>query len=115
MSNFDDKPFGTLIKAIQQYQDTHGAKLEPVTDFASEQRALHSALFLVAALTEFANTKVSVISVHEIPPSFFVLVEKDSFKNIFQKGRKCIFPDIWKKSLFFPEKLRYLKISQECS
>lgn len=65
------------IEAIKQYENTHEVKIEPVLDFATEQRALHSALFLVAALTEFANTKVSVIAVHEIPPSFFVLVEKE--------------------------------------
>ena len=63
------------IEAIKQYESPR--QVEKVSNFASEQKALHSALFLVAALTEFANTKVSVIAVHEIPPSFFSLVEKE--------------------------------------
>ena len=62
------------IEAIKVFDDY---QVQPVTDFASEQKALHATLFLVSALTEFANTKVSVISVHEIDPSFFVLVEKE--------------------------------------
>ena len=64
------------IEAIRQF-DHSNDKIQPVTDFASEQKALHAALFLVSALTEFANTKVSVLSVHDIQPSFFVLVEKE--------------------------------------
>ena len=47
------------IEAIKQYESPR--QVEKVSNFASEQRALHSALFLVAALTEFANTKVSYI------------------------------------------------------
>ena len=43
------------IEAIKRFD--HEAKIEKVTDFASEQRALHASLFLVSALTEFANTK----------------------------------------------------------
>ena len=66
----------SLNKAIRQF-DHSNDKIQPVTDFASEQKALHAALFLVSALTEFANTKVSVLSVHDIQPSFFVLVEKE--------------------------------------
>ncbi|CBY37429.1 unnamed protein product, partial [Oikopleura dioica] len=65
------------IHAIKKYINIAVAKVEDVHDFASEQKALHSALFLVTALTEFASTKVNVLSVHEIEPSFFVLVEKE--------------------------------------
>ena len=64
-----------VAKRIAIKQFDHHTPLHP--DFASEQRALHAALFLVSALTEFANTKVSVLSIHEIEPSFFVLVEKE--------------------------------------